>query len=177
GAPRGAEGAMRLTVDVGGEDRVFQVEEAGDVLRVHDGERWHEVRLDGFRRSVRCATLDDRRMSFGWRRVDDAYEVLLDGITYSVRVRDGRFEHLRKVTRGPAVHDGETLVRAPIPGLVVAVKVKPGDEVKKGQCLLVLAAMKLENEISAPRDGTVGAVAARAGAPVEKGATLVTLAM
>ncbi len=166
---------MKLTVDVGGDDRVFQVEEAGDALRVHDGERWHEVRLDAFRRSVRCATLDDRRMSFGWRRVDDAYEVLLDGITYTVRVRDGRFEHLRKVQRGPKAHDGETTVRAPIPGLVVAVHVKPGDEVKKGQCLLVLAAMKLENEISSPRDGKVASIGATAGAPVERGAALVTL--
>ncbi len=168
---------MRFTVDVGGEDRVFQVEEAGDVLRVHDGERWHEVRLDAFRRSVRCATLDDRRLSFGWRRVDEAYEILLDGITYTVRVRDGRFEHMRKVQRGPAAHDGETVVRAPIPGLVVAVRVKPGDDVKKGQCLLVLAAMKLENEISAPRDGKVASIGAKEGMPVERGATLVTLAM
>lgn len=166
---------MRLTVDVGGEDRVFQVEEAGDVLRVHDGERWHEVRLDGFRRSVRCATLDDRRLSFGWRRVDEAYEVLLDGITYTVKVRDGRFEHLRKIQRGPAAHDGEMHVRAPIPGLVVAVRVKPGDVVKKGEVLLVLAAMKLENEISAPRDGKVTGVTAQAGSAVERGATLVTM--
>lgn len=166
---------MRFTVEVGGEERVFQVEESGDVLRLHDGERWHEVRLDGFRRSVRCATLDDRRLSFGWRRVDDAYEVLIDGITYAVRVRDGRFEHLRKVRRGPAADDGETVVRAPIPGLVVAVRAKPGDLVKKGQCLLVLAAMKLENEISAPRDGRIATVAAQSGAPVDRGAALVTI--
>lgn len=166
---------MRFTIEVGGEDRVFQVEEAGDVLRVHDGREWHEVRLDAYRRSVRCATLDDRRLSFGWRRVEDAYEVLLEGITYAVRVRDGRFEHLRQVQRGPKAHDAETLVRAPIPGLVVAVRVRPGDEVKKGQCLLVLAAMKLENEISAPRDGRVANVAAQAGSAVERGAALVTL--
>ncbi len=166
---------MKFTVDVAGEDRVFQVEEAGDALRVHDGTRWHEVRLDAFRRSVRCAILDDRRLSFGWRRVDDGYEVLLDGVTYAVRVRDGRFEHLRKVQRAAAAQDGETVVRAPIPGLVVAVKVKAGDEVKKGQCLLVLAAMKLENEIGAPRDGKVASIAAVAGAAVERGAALVAL--
>lgn len=170
---------MKLTVGVpsgpGGEDRVFQVEEAGDVLRVHDGERWHEVRLDAFRRSVRTATLDDRRLSFGWRRIEEGYEVLVEGITYTVRVRDGRFEHLRKAAHAAASGEGETVVRAPIPGLVVAVGVAPGDLVKKGQCLLVLAAMKLENEIAAPRDGRVASIGAQSGSAVERGAALVTL--
>jgi biotin carboxyl carrier protein len=63
----------------------------------------------------------------------------------------------------------------PLPGKVVAVKVKAGSTVKKGQVLVVLEAMKMENEIVAPRDGTVKEVYVSEGASVNVGQPLVSL--
>ena len=71
---------------------------------------------------------------------------------------------------------GANSVTAPLPGSVVAVKVKAGDAVKAGQQLLIIEAMKMENEVLAPADGTVSAVHVAAGQAVQQGDALVDLA-
>jgi len=70
--------------------------------------------------------------------------------------------------------DGDA-VRAPIPGVVSAIKVSAGNQVKRGQVLLILEAMKMQNEILAPFDGTVTSVPVSQGASVQTGDVLVTL--
>ena len=75
----------------------------------------------------------------------------------------------------PAVAGGEP-VKAPMPGNILDVKVKAGDNVTTGQALCVLEAMKMENEIPAPHDGVVAQVVVTKGATVEAGDVLVTLA-
>ena len=69
---------------------------------------------------------------------------------------------------------GET-IPAPLPGTVLAVKVAAGEAVKAGQVLVVIEAMKMENEILAPHDGTVAQVVTAKGAAVDTGAPLVVL--
>ncbi len=71
---------------------------------------------------------------------------------------------------------GGTAVKAPMPGTIVDLKVKVGDAVKKGTVLLILEAMKMENEIIAPMDGTVAQIIAEKGSSVGAGDALVTLA-
>lgn len=70
---------------------------------------------------------------------------------------------------------GSVAVSAPMPGKILGVKVAPGEAVKRGQVLLILEAMKMENEIVAPEDGTVATVNVSVGEMVEPGATLATL--
>ena len=67
-------------------------------------------------------------------------------------------------------------VKAPMPGVVLKVQVQQGQAVKAGQVLVILEAMKMENEIVAPKDGTVAQIVAANGASVESGAPLVILA-
>ena len=71
--------------------------------------------------------------------------------------------------------EGEAIC-APMPGNILSVNVQAGNAVKKGQVLMVLEAMKMENEIMAPRDGTVASVQVAPGAAVETGACLCVLA-
>ena len=73
----------------------------------------------------------------------------------------------------PAGGDGSVV--APLPGTVLSIEVKEGDEVKVGQVVLILEAMKMENEIVAPEDGTVASINVSTGDSVEPGATLATL--
>ena len=102
-------------------------------------------------------------------------------------VRDGEIIHL--FWRGTAYRieeDGDRpcsahravsgALEAPMPGRVIAVRVEPGQAVTKGQELLVVEAMKMENALRAPRDGTVKSVAVRPGDMVGAGAVLVELA-
>ncbi|WP_124067557.1 biotin/lipoyl-containing protein [Clostridium sp. E02] len=71
--------------------------------------------------------------------------------------------------------EGSVKVAAPMPGKILNVKVSSGQSVKKGDVMLVLEAMKMENEIVAPSDGTVASIHAAVGDSVEAGATLATL--
>ena len=73
----------------------------------------------------------------------------------------------------PAASGGRS-VKVPMPGAILRVYVKPGDKIKAGDKLLVLEAMKMENEITAPEDGTVATVPVSAGSSVSAGAELVT---
>ena len=70
---------------------------------------------------------------------------------------------------------GET-VTSPMPGTILSVNVKQGDAVKSGQVLMILEAMKMENEIMAPCDGTVASLAVSQGASVDTGAVLCVIA-
>ncbi|MCM1307639.1 MAG: biotin/lipoyl-binding protein [Butyrivibrio sp.] len=70
---------------------------------------------------------------------------------------------------------GSIKVNAPMPGKIVAVKANPGDKVTRGQVILVLEAMKMENDIVAPEDGTVAGINVAVGSSVESGETLATL--
>lgn len=70
---------------------------------------------------------------------------------------------------------GSVVVAAPMPGKILAVKANPGQAVKKGEVLLVLEAMKMENEIVAPQDGTVASINVAVGDSVDAGATIATL--
>lgn len=76
----------------------------------------------------------------------------------------------------PAAAAGQESVESPMPGNILDVRVKAGDAVKSGSVLLILEAMKMENEILAPRDGKVVAVNVAKGSMVNSGDVLVILA-
>lgn len=77
--------------------------------------------------------------------------------------------------KAPAGAQGSVKVNAPMPGKILGVKVKAGEAVKKGDTLLILEAMKMENEVVAPEDGTVAGINVAVGDMVESGDVLATL--
>jgi pyruvate carboxylase subunit B len=90
------------------------------------------------------------------------------GSRYDVSVEDERTRHVRSLMGTATVPAGQ-LLKAPMPGLVVRVLVAEGDQVTAGQGLVVLEAMKMENELKAIGPGVVTGVRAVAGTTVEKG--------
>jgi 3-methylcrotonyl-CoA carboxylase alpha subunit len=105
-------------------------------------------------------------------------EVIIDGWRFEVEVEPEARAALREKARrdrGDAGQSGPAEVHAIIPGVVVSVAVAPGDQVEAGQQLLVVEAMKMQNELRAPRGGTVMRVPAAVGATVEVGDVLVIL--
>jgi pyruvate carboxylase subunit B len=104
-----------------------------------------------------------------------AWVVTSQGERLEVRAEDERARHIRSLLGTQATHQAAGLVRAPMPGLVVRILVSEGDAVAAGQGLLVLEAMKMENEIRAPAAGTVGRLGVLPGQAVEKGQLLFEL--
>ena len=121
---------------------------------------------------------------FGEPRADREHgtmvrEVVVHGWRIDVELESERRAMLReKARRGAGVqaHGGPLEVHAIIPGRVVAVSVKPGDSIEAGQQLLVVEAMKMQNELRAPREGTIERVGVEVGQTIEVGDLLVVIA-
>jgi len=109
-------------------------------------------------------------------RVTQAYAVVSGGTTWvfhdGVVYEIGEARPSRRGHRGSHVHSELT---APMPATVVAIKVKPGDEVKKGDILIVLEAMKMELPVRAPADGRVEAIHCQPGELVQPDRSLIDL--
>ena len=155
--------------------RTFEVEVAGEAVRL-DGEPV-EARLE----AVPGTPLHHLQLgSESWTLaadVENATSMVLGaaGERREVAVVDERTRQIQELSgkRGGGPREG--VVRAPMPGLVVRVEVAVGDSVGAGAGLVVVEAMKMENELRAPGAGVVAAIHVTPGAPVEKGAPLVTL--
>jgi len=106
---------------------------------------------------------------------DDHWEVLTKGELYNVNVLDERTYRLAQA-RGTELGDsGETTVKSPMPGLIIDVLVEEGQTIEKGQTVVILESMKMENELKAVREGVVTAVKTEAGASVDKDQALVVI--
>jgi acetyl/propionyl-CoA carboxylase alpha subunit len=103
------------------------------------------------------------------------YTLWVDGYRFDVEALDERTRAIRELSRANAAASGPAPIKAPMPGLIVRVNVKPGDLVEAGQGVVVMEAMKMENELRATAGGTVRSVEVVAGQAVEKGALLVAL--
>lgn len=115
------------------------------------------------------------------------YTITVNGNVYEVTVEEGASTGAPKAApraaapkaapkaAAPAGAQGSVAVTAPMPGKILAVKAAGGQAVKKGDVIMVLEAMKMENDIVAPQDGTIASINAAVGDSVEPGATLATM--
>lgn len=102
------------------------------------------------------------------------YEIHIDGQRFEVAAEDERARALAGLLEG-SVHTGEATIYAPMPGLVVGVLLEPGAEVKAGEAVIVLEAMKMENDLSSPINGKIKKISVQKGQTVDLGAALVVI--
>jgi pyruvate carboxylase subunit B len=103
------------------------------------------------------------------------YTIWVDGFRHEVEALDERMRAIRELAGATAGPVGPAPLVAPMPGMIVRVNVQVGDQVVPGQGLVVMEAMKMENELRASEAARVKSVIAQAGTAVEKGALLVEL--
>ncbi len=163
---------MKYFVTVDGQTREVEVEDG--VVRL-DGEpvRAELASLPG---TDRChLRIDGRSVSLFGRRESEAWRVELEGRAFSITVEDERERQIRALASvgpaGPSRRD----VRAPMPGLIVKVEVRAGDDVEEGAGLVVMEAMKMENELRADLAGRVVEVRAEPGRTVDRDDLLVVI--
>jgi biotin carboxyl carrier protein len=168
---------MTFEVEINGHLRTVSVEQADGGAPAGS----FQVRVDGEPHDVQLQATDlGLSLLFGTRTVDaaltelraDEWLVQLPGVAVTAVLNGRRSPH---GAPSDVSATGAYRVMAPMPGRVVRVLVKPGDEVAARQGLLVVEAMKMENELSSPRAGTVREVAVSEGASVEAGRLLAVI--
>jgi biotin carboxyl carrier protein len=141
----------------------------------------YAVTLDGATLEVDLVETDEHFASLivdglshevGIEKCSDAYRVHLSDDTIAVALAEASRDGARRPRRA----HGPTRLTAPMPGRVVRVLTEEGREVDPGQGLVVIEAMKMENELKAPRKGRVHEIAVREGQTVEAGALLIVVA-
>lgn len=103
------------------------------------------------------------------------WQVLLLGRSYSVNIEDEREKRLRSSENANILTDREYILRAPMPGLAVAVSVVEGQVVEKGQILAILESMKMQNELRSPFAGTVVRLKVKTGESVQQKQALLSI--
>ncbi len=119
--------------------------------------------------------IDNRSYEVHLEPTESGYAVTLNGATYQVKVESERAHRFASLTPHSNAQSGEVVVKAPMPGLVSLVAVEVGQSIEQGQRLLILEAMKMENEIRAPRAGTIKTVHIQSGQTVEQNRPLIVI--
>ena len=165
---------MKYVVQVG--DTEIEIELDGDVVTVDGSARVaHLQEIEGT--PVRMVTIGEEVHRVIARRgpTRGRYSLWLDGFRYEVEALDERTRAIRALGGAGNEPSGPAPLIAPMPGMIVRIAVDVGDTVTAGQGLIVMEAMKMENELRATTAGTVKAILAREGTAVEKGAILLEL--
>ncbi|MFQ5943151.1 MAG: biotin/lipoyl-containing protein [Anaerolineales bacterium] len=164
---------MKYIATIEGRSFEIDINEAGEILA--DGQRLEVDFQSVADEPIYSMLLNGESFEASVFSGEIAVEVLLRGQLFQVDVEDERQRRLRETTGVGMVQEGEFNMPAPMPGLVVAVPVEVGQEVKKGDNLIILESMKMQNELKAPRDGTVSRLQVSSGDSVDQNQVLLTL--
>ncbi|HEY3303014.1 MAG TPA: biotin/lipoyl-containing protein [Candidatus Binatia bacterium] len=163
---------MAFIARLGEKTYTVEIEEIGKSLyRVAvDGT---EFVVDGKKTGLSNYSLivDNRSFEVDVDIMEDEYRVLVDGRSYHIDLLDERRMRVGGLQSGIQLQ-GRQNVSVPMPGKVIAVLVSEGDKVERGQGLVIVEAMKMENEVRCPIDGEVKEVRVKTGDALEAGAVL-----
>ncbi len=158
-----------------GEETPIRVSAASGRYLVHLGSRTLEVDILGAGNDVYSLLLEGRSYEVDILPLEDGLTVLVRGEPYYLKIQDERTARLRAAVSKGRAPTGRRTVSSPMPGKVVKHLVKVGDAVEAGQGVIVVEAMKMENELKAPGPGTVREIRAPEGSLVTGGAPLVII--
>jgi propionyl-CoA carboxylase alpha chain len=170
----GSGGFLKYIVDVNG--RRLTVDLGADGIFV-DGERAsaHFEEIEGTPIILLNVNGTLHRLAVQRGEGRGQYSIWTDGHRFEVDALDERRRAINDMSGAAAASIGPAPLIAPMPGLVVRINVAPGEQVQPGQPLVVMEAMKMENELRSSSAGVVAAIRVQPGAAVEKGAVLIEL--
>ena len=157
-------------------DTVHEIVVDGEHVTI-DGERIRARVEDIPGTPMQLLTVDARQEKLYARRGSErgSFDIALAGFRFTVEALDERSRVIRELSGAASRAKGPAHLLAPMPGLVVRLHVAEGDRVRVGQALVVMEAMKMENELRASADGVIKRVAVAPGTAVEKGTLLLEL--
>ncbi len=166
---------MKYLVTIEGREVAVEIADNGEGYNVKVNGRSVEAEVVGNPSSTKALLmLDNRSYDTEVFSSNGDLMVFLHGLEFDCNVEDERLVAIRKVA-GAAAGGHAPELKAPMPGLVVKLLRQVGGQVRKGDPLVVVEAMKMENELKSPADGTIKEIKAETGKPVDKGTVLVTI--
>lgn len=157
------------------EDVEYQIEILSDNQVVINGQP-HEFDFQALRQHLSYSLLiGGNSFEINIYQDNGNWEVLLRGRRFSVKVEDERERRLRMAAGQVSKQKGEILLQAPMPGLVIEIPIKVGQEVDQGDVLVILESMKMQNELTAPKAGRITRIQAKVNDIVERKQVLLVL--
>ena len=165
---------MKYVVRIGEREHTVIID--GDTVAIDgDDVRAHLEDIDGTPQQVLRLGEEVHRLLARRTGGRGSYDIAVGGHRFQVEALDERTRAIRELSGAGGRPIGPANVQAPMPGLIVRVTVNAGDVVRMGQGVVVMEAMKMENELRAPANGTVKQVLVAPGNAVEKGAVLLEI--
>jgi biotin carboxyl carrier protein len=156
---------MKYITTVDGKEFTLEIKDEKHIL-VND--KVLEIDFESVDGQPVYSLLIDGKSHEGYVYADETnWQVLLRGRLYQATVEDEREKRLRATTSGIS-EDGEFHLKAPMPGLIIAIPVSEGEMVQKGQVLIILESMKMQNELKSPREGKIHRIRVKPGDTVEQ---------
>jgi biotin carboxyl carrier protein len=155
-------------------DKQYQIEIAPNGNVIVNGEV-REIDFHALQAPLYSMIIDNASFEALVEVREGVLNVALIGDSFEVTVADEREQRLAAARGDFQAETGELPIRSPMPGLIVAVPIVEGQQVNKGDALIVLESMKMENELKAPRGGTVLKIGVQKGDRVEQNKILVLL--
>jgi acetyl/propionyl-CoA carboxylase alpha subunit len=157
------------------EGKEYQIEILSESRVVINGSP-HEIDIHTLKLGASCSLLFDGK-SFEPTAFNENgdWEILLKGRLFNVRVEDEITRRLRLASGSTSQQTGKYVLLSPMPGLVIDIPVEVGAQVEKGDVLIILESMKMQNELRAPREGIITSIQASVNDNVERKETLLIL--
>ena len=159
---------MKIFADINKQTYTFEMIENGELPILKDKNRNYDYFLKSVGNNRYFFKLNGKSYLVQMQRNAEAYDVAIDGEYFKIRVEDERMRTLRELVSKAAHASGDQMITAPIPGLITTIKINEGEKVSMGQGLVILEAMKMENEIKSHFDGVIKKIFIEQGAAVEK---------
>lgn len=156
-------------------DETYEIEILSDgEIRINGEARHVDFKSMG-QHAIYSMIIDNQSFEALVEERDGTYHVMIFGDLYEVAVTDERSQRLALARGINTEQSGEVIVKSPMPGLIVAVPVHQGEVIVKGQTVIILESMKMQNELKAPRDGIITRVEVAEGDSVEQNKPLVVI--
>jgi biotin carboxyl carrier protein len=150
-----------------------EVEANGYIITNADGQQF-EASIEHIENDRYSLLLNNESFIVNANKLDDTYTTIIRGKQFELQIDDEKSKAWKSILNAGSAANAEVVLKSPMPGLVVKILVETGQEIKKGDPLLVLSAMKMENEIKAKTDCIVETIHCTENKAVEKNELLIS---
>lgn len=164
---------MRYITTIGEQEYTIDIND--DKTIVVDGEAF-ELDSQGLANTaLNSIILNGQSFDVDISEHDDLYQVMLKGLMYDVQVEDQRTRRLAGMKRSMSETVGEALIKAPMPGIIVEIPVEVGQAVSKGDVVIILESMKMQNEFKSPKDGNIKSIRVKMGDKIDQNTVMLSV--